>query len=63
MARTFANLVGGGVPLLQALTIAGETSGNKVLEKAMEEVKINVSTGQSIADPMFYTGVFSLSFS
>ncbi|MCU4138689.1 MAG: Type II secretory pathway [Thermodesulfobacteria bacterium] len=58
MARTFANLVGGGVPLLQALTIAGETSGNKVLEKAMEEVKINVSAGQSIADPMFYTGVF-----
>lgn len=58
IARTLANLVGGGVPLLQALTIAGETSGNKVLEKAMEEVKINVSAGQSIADPMFYTGVF-----
>ncbi|MBO8143277.1 MAG: type II secretion system F family protein [Thermodesulfobacterium sp.] len=58
MARTLANLIGGGVPLLQALTIAGETSGNKVLEKAMEEVRINVSAGQSIADPMFYTGVF-----
>ncbi len=58
IARTLANLIGGGVPLLQALTIAGETSGNKVLEKAMEEVKINVSAGQSIADPMFYTGVF-----
>ena len=58
IARTLANLIGGGVPLLQALTIAGETSGSKVLEKAMEEVKINVSAGQSIADPMFYTGVF-----
>ncbi|PMP67983.1 MAG: pilus assembly protein PilC [Thermodesulfobacterium geofontis] len=58
MARTLSNLIGGGVPLLQALTIAGETSGNKVLEKAMEEVRINVSAGQSLADPMFYTGVF-----
>jgi len=58
MARTLSNLIGGGVPLLQALTIAGETSGNKVLSKAMEEVRINVSAGQSIADPMFYTGVF-----
>jgi len=58
IARTLANLVGGGVPLLQSLSIAGEISGNKVLEKAMEEIKINVSSGQSIAEPMFYTGVF-----
>lgn len=58
MARTLSNLIGGGIPLLQALTIAGETSGNRVLEKAMEEVRINVSAGQSLADPMFYTGVF-----
>ncbi|MBZ4681634.1 type II secretion system F family protein [Thermodesulfobacterium sp.] len=57
-ARTLANLVGGGVQLLPALTIAGETSGNKIIEKAMEEVRINVSAGQSIADPMMATGVF-----
>ncbi|MCS7149265.1 MAG: type II secretion system F family protein [Caldimicrobium sp.] len=58
IARTLANLIGAGVPLLQALLIAGETSGNKVLEKAMEEIRINVSAGHTIADPMFYTGVF-----
>ncbi|RKX60645.1 MAG: type II secretion system F family protein [Thermodesulfobacteriota bacterium] len=58
IARTLASLIGSGVPLLQALTIAGQTSGNKVLEKAMEEIRINVSAGHSIADPMFYTGVF-----
>jgi len=57
-ARTLANLVGGGVQLLPAITIAGETSGNRVIEKAMEEVKLNVSAGQSIADPMMATGVF-----
>ncbi|MDM7202679.1 MAG: type II secretion system F family protein [Thermodesulfobacteriaceae bacterium] len=58
LARTLANLIGGGVPLLQALSIAGETSGNKVIEKALEEVRINVSAGHTIADPMIYTGVF-----
>ncbi len=58
VARTLANLVGGGVPLLQAINIAGETSGNMVISKAMEEIRINVSAGQSIADPMLYTGVF-----
>lgn len=58
IARTLSNLIGAGVPLLQALSVAGETSGNKVLEKAMEEIRINVSAGHTIADPMFYTGVF-----
>jgi len=58
IARTLANLIGAGVPLLQALTIAGETSGNKVYEKAMEDIRINVSAGHTIADPMFFTGVF-----
>lgn len=58
MARTLSNLIGGGVPLLQALHITGETSGNMVLKKAMDEVRINVSAGQALADPMFYTGVF-----
>jgi len=58
IARTLANLIGAGVPLLQALTIAGETSGNKVYEKAMEDIRVNVSAGHTIADPMFFTGVF-----
>ncbi len=58
IARTLANVIGAGVPLLQAILIAGETSDNKVLEKAMEEIRVNVAAGHGIADPMFYTGVF-----
>ncbi len=58
VARTLANLIGAGIPLLQALSIAGETSGNKVIEKAMEDIRVNVSAGHTIADPMFFTGVF-----
>ncbi len=57
-ARTFSSLLNAGVPLLQALNIAANTAGNKVIEKAIEEVRINVSAGHNLADPMFYTGVF-----
>ncbi len=58
VARTLASLISAGVPLLQAIAVAAETSGNMVLEKALEDVRLSVSAGQTIADPMFYTGVF-----
>ncbi len=58
MARTLSSLINAGVPLLQAIAVASETSGNKVIEKALEDVRLSVAAGQTIADPMFYTGVF-----
>ena len=58
MARTLGSLITAGVPLLQAIAVAAETSGNKVIEKALEDVRLSVAAGQTIADPMFYTGVF-----
>ena len=57
-ARTFSSLLGAGVPLLQALSIAADTAGNMVIKRAIEEVRINVSAGHNLADPMFYSGVF-----
>jgi type IV pilus assembly protein PilC len=58
LARTLGSLITAGVPLLQAIAVAAETSGNKVIEKALEDVRLSVAAGQTIADPMFYTGVF-----
>ena len=58
MARTLGSLITAGVPLLQAIAVAAETSGNKVIEKALEDVRLSVAAGQTLADPMFYTGVF-----
>ena len=56
--RTFATLVGAGVPILQAIEITGRTSGNSVIEEAMVDVKESVRTGEPIARPLSRVSVF-----
>jgi type IV pilus assembly protein PilC len=51
-SRTFSALVSAGVPLLQALDITGKTSGNWVLENAMQDVVASVKQGGTIAAPL-----------
>jgi type IV pilus assembly protein PilC len=51
-SRTFSALVAAGVPMLEAIEITGRTSGNKVIEKAMEQVKESVKGGGTITAPM-----------
>jgi len=51
-SRTFAGLVAAGVPMLEAIEITGRTAGNKVIEKAMREVRESVSRGGTISAPM-----------
>jgi type IV pilus assembly protein PilC len=51
-SRTFSALVSAGVPMLEAIEITGRTSGNKVVEHAMEKVHESVKTGGSISAPM-----------
>ena len=57
-SRTLATLIQSGVPILESLEIVGKTSGNKVLELVVENVKINVREGESIAGPLVKSGVF-----
>jgi type IV pilus assembly protein PilC len=57
-ARNFANMIGSGVPILQALRIVGETSGNWVIEQALIEVTESVRRGESIATPLAEQTVF-----
>ncbi len=57
-SRTLSSLIASGVPLLQGLSIAGRVSGNRVIEKVVEEVRLSVSEGQSIAEPMAVSGYF-----
>src|SRR5205807_1506809 len=57
-SRTFSALVSAGVPLLQALDITGKTSGNWVLEKAMEDVVASVKQGGTIAAPLKESDAF-----
>lgn len=57
-ARNLGTMIGAGVPLLQALTIVGETSGNWVVESAVKNVQESVRTGNSLAGPLASSEVF-----
>jgi type IV pilus assembly protein PilC len=57
-SRNFANMIGAGVPILQALKIVGETSGNWVIENALSKVGESVRQGESIAGPLAEQPVF-----
>jgi type IV pilus assembly protein PilC len=57
-SRTFSGAVSSGVPILQAIQITGETSGNIVVEEAMEEVYGSVKRGGSIGAPIARHPIF-----
>ncbi len=57
-SRNFSNMIGAGVPILTALRIVGEVSGNYVLQKALVTVAESVRQGESIAVPLSEAGVF-----
>ena len=49
---TMANLLRSGVNLLEAITICGESSGNKVIEDYILSVRPLVETGSSLSDAL-----------
>src|SRR3954465_12416953 len=51
-SRTYSALIAAGVPMLQAIEITGRTSGNKVIEGAMQEIRESVKGGGTISQPM-----------
>jgi type IV pilus assembly protein PilC len=51
-ARTYSALISAGVPMLEAIEITGRTSGNVVVENAMDAVHESVRNGGTIAAPM-----------
>jgi type IV pilus assembly protein PilC len=57
-SRNFANMISAGVPILQALKIVGETSGNWVIQDALVKVAESVRQGESIAGPLSEQPVF-----
>jgi type IV pilus assembly protein PilC len=50
--RTLGTLIGAGVPILEAITITSQTSGNYVFEKALMKVHDSIREGESFADPL-----------
>jgi type II secretory pathway component PulF len=57
-ARVLGTLVYGGVPILQALDLAGLAAGNRVFLKSAQAVQDDVRDGRPIADAMRDTGAF-----
>jgi type IV pilus assembly protein PilC len=51
-SRTFSGTIASGVPILQSIKITGQTSGNTVVEEAMDDVYDSVKRGGSIAKPL-----------
>jgi len=51
-ARTLGTLLAAGVPILEALNITRDTSGNEVFGRALAKVHDGIREGDSFADPL-----------
>lgn len=56
--RTLGTLVSSGVPILQALTIVKETSGNMIVGNAVQAVHESVKEGETITAPLEAANLF-----
>ncbi len=57
-SRTFGTLVSSGVPILQALNITRDTSGNVIVADSVTKIHDAVREGESIVTPMQSSPVF-----
>lgn len=51
-SRTLGTLITSGVPILQALDIVGDTSGNSVIAESVKRTRSSVKDGDTIARPL-----------
>ena len=56
--RTLGTLLSSGVPILQSLTITRDTTGNRVLTQAIQNVHDSVKEGESMTQPLSQCKVF-----
>jgi type IV pilus assembly protein PilC len=56
--RTLGTLVSSGVPIVEALSITARTSGNTVVETAVNKARDSIQRGANIAAPLKESGVF-----
>jgi type IV pilus assembly protein PilC len=56
--RTLATLTSSGVPILEALDITARTSGNAIVEDAIQATRKSVEGGKTIVEPLRDTGIF-----
>jgi len=57
-ARTLQSLLENGVPIVQALKITSQTSGNTVIGDALMNARDRVTDGTTISGPLAQSGIF-----
>jgi type IV pilus assembly protein PilC len=57
-ARTFGTLISSGVPVLRAMEITANTSGNLAIANVIEKARNSVKEGEKISDPMEHSEYF-----
>jgi type IV pilus assembly protein PilC len=57
-SKTFSTMISSGVPILGALEIVADTSGNRIIADAVMKARENVRQGESIATPLAESPVF-----
>lgn len=57
-ARTFGTLIKSGVPIMDALETVGKTSGNLVVERALNKARDSVREGKTLTQPIKESGIF-----
>ncbi|MBR5457911.1 MAG: type II secretion system F family protein [Kiritimatiellae bacterium] len=58
LTRTLGTLLSSGVPILQSLVIVCDTSGNRVISKAIQDVHDAVKDGEGVTKPLSQCWVF-----
>jgi len=56
--RTLGTLISSGVPILEGLDITAKTSGNAVVERALQKVRKSLEEGKSLTEPLKECYVF-----
>ena len=56
--RNLGTMIKSGVPILQALDIVADTSGNVVIARAFRDIQQSVRTGESLSAPLARHAVF-----
>jgi type IV pilus assembly protein PilC len=56
--RTLSALLGGGVPIIDALRITAKTAGNRVVENSVMAARERVMAGQTLGERLKDSGVF-----
>jgi len=57
-ARTFAQLIRAGVPILEVMAIVGDTSGNYVVEQSIKNVSTDIEKGDHLASALSREKIF-----